>query len=134
MTEDLDALTSQKVIDLTTTGRKTGRPRRIEIWWHHVSGRLIITGTPGPRGWLANIRENPDVTIHLDGRDIPARAAPVEDPQVRRELFRQPALSWYSTQAGLDQLVANSPMVEVALAVTGPHSSPGNTRYWIPDT
>lgn len=116
MTEDPAALAAQKVIDLTTTGRKTGQPRRIEIWWHHVNGRLIITGTPGPRGWLANIREHPDITIHVDGRDIPARATPVDDPQLRRELFSQPVLSWYSTQAGLDQLVANSPMVELALA------------------
>jgi F420H(2)-dependent quinone reductase len=44
-----------RVIDITTTGRKTGEPRRIEIWFHRLDGRYFITGAPGrPRDWYAN--------------------------------------------------------------------------------
>jgi hypothetical protein len=32
------------IIDLTTTGRRTGEPRRIEIVFHDIDGRMIITG------------------------------------------------------------------------------------------
>ena len=46
-------------IDITTTGRRTGRPRRIEIWMLDVDGRYFITGTPGRRDWLANLSADP---------------------------------------------------------------------------
>ena len=41
------ALDTDRVIDITTIGRKTGEPRRIEIWFHRIDGRYYITGTPG---------------------------------------------------------------------------------------
>lgn len=116
MNDDHTDLAHHRTIDLTTIGRKSGKPRRIEIWWFHVDGRFVITGTPGRRDWLANIRANPDVTIHVAGRDVPARAMPVDDPETRRSVFMDSSTSWYTTQAELDRLVATSPMVEITLA------------------
>lgn len=113
--EDLKRLASIRTIDLTTFGRKSGRPRRIEIWWFHVDGRFIITGTPGQRDWLANVRANPTVVIHVDGQDIETTARPIEDRQHRLEVFSQPETRWYSTQAELDRLVAEAPMIEIDL-------------------
>ncbi|MCZ6867371.1 MAG: nitroreductase/quinone reductase family protein [Chloroflexi bacterium] len=43
------ALERDRVIDITTIGRKTGQQRRIEIWFHHVDGKLFISGSPGRR-------------------------------------------------------------------------------------
>ena len=42
------ALGRGHVIDITTTGRKSGRPRRIEIVFHNIDGRIYISGTPNP--------------------------------------------------------------------------------------
>ena len=42
------ALHHSQVIDLTTTGRRTGQQRRIEIFLHDHDGQLFITGCPGP--------------------------------------------------------------------------------------
>lgn len=112
---DLDRLAGVRTIDLTTTGRNTGEPRRIEIWWFRVDDRFVITGTPGPRDWLANLLVNPDVVIHVDGLDIPARVMPVEDVGFRRRVFTDPETSWYGTREELDRLVATAPMVEVFL-------------------
>ena len=61
----LAMLRSTMTIDFTTIGRNSGQPRTIEIWWFHVDGRFIITGTPGTRDWLANIRANPAVVISV---------------------------------------------------------------------
>lgn len=113
-------LSRHRTIDLTTIGRKTGKPRRIEIWWFHVDGRFVITGTPGRRDWLANIRANPNVTIHVAGRDLPARAMQVSDPDQRKAVFMDSSTSWYSTQAELDRLVATSPMVEITFVDSPP--------------
>ena len=41
------ALREDRVIDITTTGRKSGQPRRIEIWFHNLDGALYLTGLPG---------------------------------------------------------------------------------------
>ena len=41
------ALAQDQVIDITTIGRKSSRPRRIEIWFHRWNGRTYITGLPG---------------------------------------------------------------------------------------
>jgi deazaflavin-dependent oxidoreductase (nitroreductase family) len=110
---DFDRMASRRTIDLTTMGRKTGMPRRIEIWWFRIEDRFIITGTPGRRDWMANVIADPNVVIHLDGDDIPAQAVPVEDAQFRQWVFTRPHTSWYATQAELDHLVATAPMVEI---------------------
>jgi deazaflavin-dependent oxidoreductase (nitroreductase family) len=113
--EELDHFASIRTIDLTTFGRTSGEARRIEIWWFHVDGRFIITGTPGRRDWLANVKANPSVVIHVDGRDIETTATVIEDRQRRLEVFSKPETRWYSTQAELDRLVAEAPMIEVDL-------------------
>lgn len=113
---DLEALASHQTIQITTTGRRSGQPRRVEIWWFHVDGRFIITGTPGRRDWMANLYADPRLTIHVRGRDIPAIASPVRDEAFRRTVFTRPQTMWYSSQAELDHLVATAPMVEIHFA------------------
>ena len=83
------ALAQDRIIDITTIGRKTGQARRIEIWFHRVDGRLYITGTPGARGWYANMLAEPDFTFHLKQSaqaDLPAHALPVVGDEKRRVL------------------------------------------------
>ena len=109
----MDGLARHQTIDLTTFGRQTGEPRRIEIWWFRVEGRFVITGTPGPRDWFANVLSHPSVIVHVDGRDLEATALPIQDPGFRRKVFTQPATSWYSSMAPLDVLVEESPMIEL---------------------
>ncbi|MCH7787607.1 MAG: nitroreductase family deazaflavin-dependent oxidoreductase, partial [Chloroflexi bacterium] len=66
MNEEIkNALKQDRTIDITTKGKKSGEPRRIEIWFHNIDGRIYITGTPGTRGWYANMIANPDFTFHL---------------------------------------------------------------------
>jgi deazaflavin-dependent oxidoreductase (nitroreductase family) len=115
-TPDLgDALT----VDITTTGRRSGRPTRIEIWMFRVDGRYVITGTPGPRDWLANLRNHEALTVHVKGEaatDLAAVATEITDEGFRRRVFEAGHTSWYRTQAELDRLVATSPMVEITFS------------------
>ena len=70
------ALSHGGVIDITTAGAKSGKPRRIEIVFHVIEGKTYISGMPGfPRGWLANLKKDPHFTFHLKGpvsADLPA--------------------------------------------------------------
>ena len=110
-----DRIAQHLTIDMTTYGRQTGTARRIEIWWFRVDDRFIITGTPGRRDWMANVRNDPRVIVHVDGHDIEATATEVLDREFRRQVFTHPDISWYSTQAQLDRLVDEAPMIELAL-------------------
>ena len=106
----LAALRRNRTMDITTTGAKTGKPRRIEIWGWPDADRVYLTGSPGRRDWYANLRANPDFTIHLKRgvqADVPARARPVEDPAQRRTIFGR------LRPAHVDAWTAGAPLVEV---------------------
>jgi deazaflavin-dependent oxidoreductase (nitroreductase family) len=117
MVDDPDRrrLASIQTIELTTYGRKSGLPRRIEIWWFHLDGKFIITGTPGRRDWFANVLADPRVVVHVDRFDIETIVTPIHDPAFRRRLFTAPHIRWYSTEAELEHLVEAAPMIEVHL-------------------
>ena len=116
------ALASDRVIDITTTGRTTGEPRKIEIWYHRIGGRFYITGTPGrPRSWYANLVAEPAFTFHLKQSvtaDLAATARPITDPSEREEVFGAmlPGMTQFTSQPGTEPAVwiAESPLVEVS--------------------
>lgn len=108
-------LAATRTIDITTIGRRSGAPARIEIWWFYVAERFVITGTPGKRDWYANVLANPDITVHVPFGDFAASAAPIEDAAFRRQVFTHPEIGWYRTHAELERLVENAPMIEVML-------------------
>jgi len=109
------ALSRGHTIDLTTTGRRTGQARRIELVFHAIDGRVYISGMPGfPRSWLANIRADPRVTFHLKGAvqaDLPATAREVTEPAERRRIMEQVARNWRRTD--VDRMMVASPLIEV---------------------
>ena len=111
------ALANDLVIDITTSGRASGEPRRIEIWYHVVDGRYYITGRPGPRGWYANLLAEPKLTFHLKEStqaDLPATARAVTDPEEKRQVFlNAPKLAEYISEANVQQWVDGSPLIEV---------------------
>ena len=43
------ALQNDRTIDITTAGRNSGQPRRIEIWMYRYDGRIFLSGSPGTR-------------------------------------------------------------------------------------
>ena len=111
------ALETERTIDITTTGRTTGRPHRIEIWVHNLEGQLYLTGTPGTRGWYANLLAYPEFLFHLKGRiraDLRARATAVVEPAQRRAILAR-LLDRLGHADKLDAWVRESPLVEVVI-------------------
>ena len=104
---------------MTTTGRKTGQARRIEIVLHNIDGRLYISGTPRPerRSWLFNIDANPKITIHLKRgvkADLPATAREITDSTERRKVLEGVAAHW--KRSDIDTMLRYSPLIEVTLS------------------
>lgn len=112
-----DALRHGHVIDITTTGRRTGRPRRIEIVFHNIDGRIYITGSPRAdrrRAWLLNLEADPRFTFHLKGpvtADLPATARIVTDEAERRAVFSEVVKAW--THQDVERMTRHSPLIEV---------------------
>ena len=103
-------------IDITTTGRRSGKPRRIEIVFHNIDGRIYISGIPSrqKRSWLSNLEAHPDFTFHLKGRlkaDLPATARVIVDEAERRAVLAGVARNWGRND--LETMVRYSPLVEV---------------------
>jgi deazaflavin-dependent oxidoreductase (nitroreductase family) len=111
----LAALAQNRTIEITTTGARSGAPRRIETWAWLDGDTLYLTGSPGRRDWYANLKASPDFTLHLNGpstRDVPARARPIEAPAERREILTR-LLS--GGRHDLEAWIAGSPLAEVEL-------------------
>jgi deazaflavin-dependent oxidoreductase (nitroreductase family) len=110
------ALASDRTIDITTTGRNSGEPRRIEIWRYRHDGRTFLSGSPGRRDWYANLLAKPEFTFHLKGSfqaDLPAVARPITDDAERREVVRGILEDLRRGTGNIEDWVAGSPLVEV---------------------
>jgi deazaflavin-dependent oxidoreductase (nitroreductase family) len=110
------ALARGGVIDITTVGRHSGRPRRIEIVFHNIDGKIYISGIPSPnrRAWLANLEAHPELTVHLKGAvraDLPGRARIIDDEAERRRILESVARNW--KRKDLETMVRQSPLIEV---------------------
>jgi deazaflavin-dependent oxidoreductase (nitroreductase family) len=106
------------VVDISTTGRKSGQERRIEIVLHNIGGRLYISGQPSRarRGWLANLDANPKFTLHLKRgarADLAATAREITDPAERRQVLDEVAKHW--NRRDVDTMIQYSPLIEVTL-------------------
>ena len=112
------SLAHGQVLDITTTGRRTGTARRIEIVDHVIDGRIYISGSPRnrTRAWIHNLAADPHLTVHLKtpvAADVPATARIVTDEAERRGVF-----AWITTHAwrtmDVEDMVTMSPLIEVS--------------------
>ena len=126
------ALSRGHTIDITTTGRRSGLPRRIEIVFHNFDGRIYISGTPRAgrtRAWIHNLAANPRFTVHLKGAvsaDLPATARIVTDQVERRAVFARIVQVWQGQD--VETMTWHSPLIEVTIdglgAATAARSTP----------
>ena len=68
-------------VDLTTFGRKSGRPSRTTIWiTTDAHGRIHIRSGQGlVRDWPQNLLATGRAILHIDGKDFPVQARHVTD-------------------------------------------------------
>jgi deazaflavin-dependent oxidoreductase (nitroreductase family) len=77
----------EKEIELTTFGRKTGKPSRRIMWITALGGRIYVRSGLGlGRDWPQNLLANGRAVLHLAGQDIPVRARHVTSPAEARAM------------------------------------------------
>ena len=64
-----------KFLYLTTTGRVTGKPREIEIWFVESNGRFYVLAEHFHKAqWVRNIERNPRVRVRIGSQEFEATA------------------------------------------------------------
>ena len=117
------ALSRGHRVDITTTGRRTGIPRRIEIVFHNIDGRIYISGLPSrrKRAWIYNLEADSRMTFHLKGpivtTDLPATGRVITDEAERRDVLIHVAAAWNRTD--VDTMIRFSPLIEVVFDTAG---------------
>ena len=73
---------------LTTTGRRSGQPREIEIWFTRLGNRYYLVAEHRERAqWVQNLKVTPKVGVRVGHRSFSAQAR-VVDARIEPELAR----------------------------------------------
>ncbi len=89
----MNDLAGEQYCYLTTTGRVSGAPREIEIWFALASSTLfMLSGGRDRSNWVKNLRKTPQVSVRIDGRTLAGVARTIapdteEDAFARRLLL-----------------------------------------------
>lgn len=80
------------VLELTTTGRKTGRPRSVMLTSPAQDGATLVVvasrgGDDRPPAWFLNLQANPEVAVTLRGEPTQRMRARVATPEERSRLW-----------------------------------------------
>lgn len=71
----------------TTTGRRSGDPHEIEIWFGALEGVLyLISGNGVTADWYRNLVADPSVTVRIDDEIHAGEARVVSDPAERERV------------------------------------------------
>ncbi|MGB3682361.1 MAG: nitroreductase/quinone reductase family protein [Rubrobacteraceae bacterium] len=118
-----EGLVDEDYCYLTTTGRVTGRPHKIEIWFALEGSTLYMLSGGGDRAdWVKNIRNNREVTVRIDSSTFEGRGRFVdgsEDEVARRLLFEK-----YQPRTGGDLTRWRGSALPVAVDLDGPVGQP----------
>ncbi|MFN8499466.1 MAG: nitroreductase family deazaflavin-dependent oxidoreductase [Anaerolineae bacterium] len=78
--EDPTGLTAEQYLYLTTTGRVTGLPREIEIWYVFDDGKFYVLAEHFYQAqWVKNIQRQPRVRVRIAGRTFEAVARVLDE-------------------------------------------------------
>jgi deazaflavin-dependent oxidoreductase (nitroreductase family) len=109
------ALQDSSQIDITVTGRNTGRQITLPVWFVTEGGQLYLVPVRGSDSdWYKNVVATPRMQLTSDGESISATATPISTDRVRAmvDKFRQ--------KYGADQVAAYYPKTDVAVEVSLP--------------
>jgi deazaflavin-dependent oxidoreductase (nitroreductase family) len=100
-------------VDLTVTGRKSGKESSRPIWFVEEGDRLLLMPVGG-RGanWYRNVVENPEVRLEADGAELRAAATTVEDSDGVAD-----AMQKFGAKYGADQVKEYYPGQDAAVEV-----------------
>jgi deazaflavin-dependent oxidoreductase (nitroreductase family) len=88
--DDLHTLATEPFCYLTTTGRSSGCPHTIEIWFAlHGATVYLLSGGGQDSDWVKNLQREPNVQLRIGTRRFTGRARVIDGPAEEDELARR---------------------------------------------
>ncbi len=79
LTALIASLKNQEYCYLTTTGRVSGRPHEIEIWFGVYGNTIYLLSGSERSDWVKNLLKDPAVTVRITQRTLSGSARLVKD-------------------------------------------------------
>ena len=77
----IDGMHRERLVLLTTTGRRTGESRTTPMMFHPEEDRVLVVasnvGAPKHPDWYLNLVANPRVVVEIGDETYPAQATPL---------------------------------------------------------
>jgi len=76
---ELADVRSAKFIHLTSTGRRTGKPHTVELWFAVNDGKVYLSHEGEETDWMRNIKKNARVVFEISGKNFAGKARYLND-------------------------------------------------------
>jgi deazaflavin-dependent oxidoreductase (nitroreductase family) len=107
------ALQDTEEIELTVTGRGSGRKSTRPVWFVADGDTLYLLPVKGSDSeWFENVLKNPTATLAAGGATWTARATPITDPAAVRQVVER-----FRARYGADQVAKYYTKFDVAVKV-----------------
>lgn len=117
--EFANALQQTDQIELTVTGRVTGRDISFPVWFVKENEKFYLLPVRGSDSdWYKNMLKTPRLRLTADGASVTATAKPITDPARVREVVDK-----FRANYGPDQVAQYYPKTDVAVDVGLPQSA-----------
>jgi deazaflavin-dependent oxidoreductase (nitroreductase family) len=84
LVRSIEQLASADYLYLTTTGRESGKPRTVELWFVVHRGKLyMVSENPLKTNWVRNLQKEPRVGVRIESAEMVGMARvldPAEQP------------------------------------------------------
>jgi hypothetical protein len=108
-----NALQSTNEIELTVTGRTSGRESSRPVWFVQESEKLFLLPIDGSdSNWYKNVLKTPTIGLAADGAEFRTNAKPVEDAAAVGDVVER-----FRAKYGADRVAAYYPKLDAAVEV-----------------
>jgi len=77
---DLEKVANESTVEITTTGRKSGKAHTKPIWFVYDQGHLYLqSGKGGKSDWYQNLKKNPQMTLKIGAVTFQGKAKFIDD-------------------------------------------------------
>ncbi len=111
--EFIQALNASREIELTVTGRKSGREISIPVWFVPDGQKLYLVPVRGSDSdWYKNVLKKPTIRLTAGGAQLTARATPITDAAKVGEI-----LGKFRERYGAEDVAAYYPRQDAAVQI-----------------
>ncbi len=111
--EFFKTLASTVEIEITVTGRKSGRSISTPVWFVHEGGKLYLLPVNGSdTNWFKNVLTKANIQLSAKGRKLSTKTTQISDPRTVKEVVEK-----FTLKYGPDEIKKYYSKLDVAVEV-----------------